>query len=795
MLAGVEVEHEVGEGALEACSLAEVDDEARAGDFGGAVEVEDAEGFTEFPVRLGGEGEGWDGAPGFFDAVVVLGFAERDGGAGEIGERLQDLLEALVGGCGCLLERVGAVFEGAGLGHDGFGILPGALEGGDFCGEAVALGLEGFKLGDGVAALGVDGVEVAEERGGVCAAAAEAVFKRAEVCAYPCQIQHKLPCYRLSRWGQSSSGVHSVGEAGIYHDGMRLAIRALSAVLCLAIGLPAHADAYHAQPKLVVVLVIDQFRGDLLERYRDDLKTPNGFNLFLRRGAYFNNCYYGYANTKTAPGHATIGTGAYTDGHGIGSNEWWDLTRNLDRPVSSVEDARYRLVGDFADLPVPAAPAPKPTDARIGASPFNLKATTIGDEVRLATQGQSKLFGISLKDRASILPSGHTANGAFWIDQATGRFVTSTYYMKKMPEWASAFNLSGRAKQAAAEAGVPDTTQFYSLVGRTTAANAYELDFAEALINGEKLGRGKVTDVLTVSLSANDILGHQMGPDSDNQREMVLGLDKQLNAFFTWLDKTVGLANVTIAFTADHGIAPIPSESRKLGVPSASLDLDKFGEALNEALNVRFKSGNVNFLMPTQELPYIALDERVFELLKITEVDAENAVVRAVPLVIRKLSAPMAAPDKATTLEADHKFSEERIDSDPQIAFVRSKLDLAAGRVPQTEFGQLIAHSYSEHGGWYVMMIPTAYQMEYLNSIQTTHFSPWSYDRHVPMAFYGRDFVPGVYREHVAPVDIAATLASLLGVNQPSASVGRVLVEALKPVRMAAPTQSVKPKQ
>jgi hypothetical protein len=169
-------------------------------------------------------------------------------------------------------------------------------------------------------------------------------------------------------------------------------------VLPLIAGSSALADVYRAKPKLVVILVIDQFRGDYLDRYRDALKAPNGFNLFLKRGAYFNSCYFDYANTKTAPGHATIGTGAYTDGHGIGSNEWWDLNRNTDRVISSVEDERYRLVGDFDDLPALAPPpAPAPNDPRIGSSPINLLATTIGDEVRLATQGQAKLYGVSLK--------------------------------------------------------------------------------------------------------------------------------------------------------------------------------------------------------------------------------------------------------------------------------------------------------------------------------------------------------------------------------------------------------------
>ena len=149
---------------------------------------------------------------------------------------------------------------------------------------------------------------------------------------------------------------------------------ALVALLAASCTFPARADAYHASPKLVVILVIDQFRGDYLDRYRDDFKTPSGFNLFLQRGAYFTDCYYNYANTMTAPGHSTIGTGAYTAGHGIQLNQWWDTSRSQQHPVSSVEDERYEIVGDH-------------TSADIGTSPRNEMASTLGDEVVMATRG------------------------------------------------------------------------------------------------------------------------------------------------------------------------------------------------------------------------------------------------------------------------------------------------------------------------------------------------------------------------------------------------------------------------
>jgi predicted AlkP superfamily pyrophosphatase or phosphodiesterase len=562
----------------------------------------------------------------------------------------------------------------------------------------------------------------------------------------------------------------------------KLIVAVLSLLLVLPAASPAHAQAYSARPKIAIILVIDQFRGDYLDRYSDAFTTPNGFNLFLKQGAYFNSCYYDYANTKTAPGHATIGTGAYTNGHGIGSNEWWDLARNTDRTISSVEDERYRIVGTFDDLPIPPAGVIPPAAPRIGASPLNLHATTIGDEVRLATGGQAKLFGVSLKDRASILPAGQTANAAYWIDQATGRFITSSFYMPELPAWVTKFNKGPRVAQAVKDAGLDDTTtQFYAMVGRTPAANSYELDFARALIENEKLGQGSVTDVLTVSLSANDILGHQMGPDSDAQKEMVLALDRDINTFFTALDKTVGLSNVMVALTADHGIAPIPTEAAKLGVAAARLDLDAFSQAINASLNQRFSpGGNKKYLLPTQELPYIELDPRTFGT--VAEKDAEQAVVDAIPAAIASLGAPPSPPNSLAIPEATRKYAESRLDPDPAVAFVRSRVDLAAGdKVPPTEFGRIINHSYTPNGGWYVMVIPTPYQMEYLSGIQTTHFSPWSYDRHVPLGFFGPDFVPGYYRDQVAPVDIAATFASLLGVNAPSASVGRVLTMALRP--------------
>ena len=278
------------------------------------------------------------------------------------------------------------------------------------------------------------------------------------------------------------------------------------------------ASAYNAHPKLVVVIIIDQFRGDYLDRYRDQF-TEGGFRLFLDHGAYFTDCNYDYANTRTAPGHATLFSGAYSDGHGIVANEWWDPQKK--RMVTSVEDDDTRLVG--------ASQAADQLKDKTGASPHNLLADTIGDELKLATQGRSRVFALSL-DRAAVLPGGFAADAAYWIEPKTGAWITSTYYRPDLPKWVQEFDSSNRAAKywdrewKDANGNVLRSTAhrqsrdgsdagFYEVVGSTPFANEYELEFAKELVVYEKLGTGPTTDFLSVSLSPNDILGHQVGPD------------------------------------------------------------------------------------------------------------------------------------------------------------------------------------------------------------------------------------------------------------------------------------------
>ncbi len=526
---------------------------------------------------------------------------------------------------------------------------------------------------------------------------------------------------------------------------MKPPVRSLVILLfCLASTRAGFSSAYNARPKLVVIVVIDQFRGDFLERYRDQW-GEGGFRLFLEHGADFTDCNYEYANTRTAPGHATLLTGAYTNGHGIIANDWWDPQKKA--AVAAADDDQTKLVGIPGSAP--------------GSSPHNLLADTLGDELKLATQGKSRIFGIALKDRASVLPAGFAADGAYWIDRASGAWITSTYYRSELPKWAQDFNDSKRADRYLnqewkdSNGNVLRTTKpadgkpgnFYDLVGSTPLANDYEFEFARELITYEKLGNGPATDLLIVSLSANDILGHKVGPDSAEMRAMAMAMDRQLAGFFEFLGHQIGLANVWIALSADHGISPLPKVAAGLRIPAANVSGDKIRGQINSGLSARLS--HPAEYVKNFDYPVAWLNSEAFVAVKVNEQDAEHAVGEAL---------------KQAGLRA---------------YYTRSQLE--RGDAPNTELGLKYLHSYSPLGGWYVLGVPPPFTIGFVGG--TDHATPYNYDTHVPLAFYGLPFQAGTYRTHSEPVDLAPTLASLLGINAPTHSVGRVLTEMLVPTR------------
>ena len=527
--------------------------------------------------------------------------------------------------------------------------------------------------------------------------------------------------------------------------------------LAMAMGVPAvgFASAYNGRPKLIVVIVIDQFRGDYLERYREQFGDA-GFRLLLDHGAYFSDCNYDYANTRTAPGHATLFTGAYSNGHGIVANDWWDFKAG--HSVAFVEDENTKVVG------VPGV--------KVGASPHNLLADTLGDEMKLATQGKSRVFAVSLKDRAAVLPGGFAADAAYWMEPKSGAWITSTYYRNDLPKWAQDFNGGNRAAKywdrdwrdsegktlrSTAHRKSKDGSDagFYEVVGATPLADEYEFEFAKELMVYENVGRGPATDLLSISLSANDILGHQVGPDSPEMAEMALALDRELADFFNFLGHQIGLANVWIALSADHGVSALPEAAKKLRIPAANLDSAKLNEEINAGLTAKFSPGHAaNFVK--LEYPLVWLNNDAFAALHVKEKDAEAAV------------------GESLKVPGFHGFY--------------TKSQLAADEIPNTPLGNKYRNSYSPEGSWYVMGIPDIYTVG--SAKGTDHATPYSYDTHVPLLLYGLPFQAGTYRKPSQPVDLAPTLASLLGINAPTHSVGRVLTEALAPHHMPNPAES-----
>jgi arylsulfatase A-like enzyme len=561
----------------------------------------------------------------------------------------------------------------------------------------------------------------------------------------------------------------------------------LSCLFCFLLLTQTFASAYNGRPKLVVVIVIDQFRGDYLERWRDKF-GHDGFRMLMERGAWFSECYYDYANLQTAPGHATLGTGAYTNGHGILGNDWYDSERN--GTFSSVRDDDVRVVG------IPKGEA---------ASPRNLLATTFGDELKLATGGRSRVFGIALKDRSAILPVGNTADAAFWIDKNTGLWITSSFYRRDgtLPTWAQTFNDDKRNEKywgrefKDAQGNVLRTTargqkesdgtplDFYETIGRTPYANDYVFEFARELIASERLGQHETTDLLTISLSGYDILGHKVGPDSPLQEAETLMLDRQLAEFFAFLGTHVQMENVWIALSSDHGVAPQAEFAQSLRVPALRFDVRTLRDDLNARLFERYPGARkkldpkdpkaaTHYFVEAVKWPHVYLSQKAFAAERVSQADAERMVGELVitiynqQLVEKKLA---VTPDRVSPAIAMRGF------------FTRAQLEAGLPNAAADDTARKFVHSYSRHGGWNLVMYPPPFLLAHSETRYadtTDHGVSYSYDSHVPLIFYGQPFQPGIYRMHAEPVDLAVTLTSLLGTNKPSHAVGRVLTEALK---------------
>ncbi|MBI1983504.1 MAG: alkaline phosphatase family protein, partial [Acidobacteria bacterium] len=461
-----------------------------------------------------------------------------------------------------------------------------------------------------------------------------------------------------------------------------------------------------SRPKLVVVIIIDQFRPDYLVRFRPHF-VEGGFNLLLG-GANFLNCRYDYATTATGPGHATLFAGTYPNIHGVIGNEWYDRSRR--RVLNCVEDPEAKPVGSELGSRGPSR----------AASPRNLIGSTLTDELRLASDDQSRVISVALKDRSAVLPGGHNANAAYWYEAGSGRFVSSSYYMPNLPDWVTRFNRNsplreycGKPWQALPETpGVggrvfsrPRTDnpcangEYLAWLASTPVMNDVELKFALEAVKNEHLGEDDVTDLLSVGLSVNDYVGHQFGPYSPEVADLTLRTDRSLAEFFAQLDRLVGLTNIWIALSADHGVAPTPAYIRKHRMGLGSIRPGAVKEAVDAALVKAFGKGK---WVESVSAGYIYLNEDTLTKQRIDIAAAEAVVAQA-----------------ATSVKGVHA------------AF--TKTDLSAGAVPVSPLGQKVLNSFNAGRSGNVFIVLEPYVMVGVPDNQTTHGSPWDYDAQVPL--------------------------------------------------------------
>ncbi len=529
----------------------------------------------------------------------------------------------------------------------------------------------------------------------------------------------------------------------------RLAL--LATTLLCAVEAPGLLSAPNAaKPKLVVAIIIDQFRYDYLTRFRADYH--GGLDQLMTHGADFSNAFYAQVPTVTAVGHSIFMSGAMPAVSGIVSNAWYD--RDISKIVTSVCDWEEKTIGGHQEQA-----GERCTDAD-PASPRRLLVSTVGDELRTADR-ESKVIGISIKARGAILPSGHRAAGAYWLDDVTGNFVSSTFYMNDLPSWAKAFN----EQKLAAEyinrkwekfpqwtfVAAKDSATPYAKLPASPWGNELIERFAEEAITGEKLGQRGHTDLLTVSFSSNDYVGHRVGPDAPEVRDMAIRTDQVLAKLFQSIDREVGMKNVVVVLSADHGVAATPQQDKLDKMPGGYIGKG-IEETVESALNQRF--GKAKWLIPGASETGLYFDRQVLE-------NARNADGKPVDDE-QVLAAAKRALLSAPQFHVARVYSREQLDNGIE--------------------GDFIARA--EMNGYYPRRSPDlslVFEPGYMlgSGSGTTHFSPYAYDRHVPVLFMGPGIKPGRYDESIAPNDIAPTLATMLAIQTPSGSSGRVLSEIL----------------
>jgi predicted AlkP superfamily pyrophosphatase or phosphodiesterase len=524
------------------------------------------------------------------------------------------------------------------------------------------------------------------------------------------------------------------------------------------------------KPKLVIGIVIDQMRFDYVYRFWDKLGN-DGFKRMLSQGYNCRNTNYNYVPTFTGPGHTSIYTGTTPAVHGIIANNWYDKEKN--KYVYCASDPDVKPVG---------------SDVEEGKrSPKRMLTTTIGDQLHLATNNQSKVIGIALKDRSAILPAGHTANGAYWFDDSTGTFITSTYYRNDLPQWLNDFNKKKLADSYLAQewklykdsssysASLSDNSKYegvfdgeaspvfphklpelfkkkngkYGLIRTTPFGNSLTEDLAEATITGENLGKNSASDFLCVSFSSTDYVGHMYGPNSREIEDTYLRLDQELADFFHFLDTWIGKNNVAVFLTADHGVVETPQFLKDQKIPAGYFNETKAADSLNKALIKKF--GDTLFSSYSND--QVFFNHKKMDAKSIKEKDVEDFTV-----------------DFFMGLRG--------------VASCMTRSDISANQYNESPKKQVQnGFNFRRSGDVCIILEPGWYGDRTGDTgikTGTTHGSAWNYDTHVPLYWWGWKIKNGSSENLQNITDVAPTVCLMLNIQFPDGCTGQPITGLLK---------------
>jgi len=530
--------------------------------------------------------------------------------------------------------------------------------------------------------------------------------------------------------------------------------------LLLCIGTAAAQPV--ARPKLVVGIVVDQMRWDYLYRYSARYGA-GGFRRLLDEGFSCEDTYISHLPSYTAVGHTTIFTGSVPSVDGIAGNDWIDQATGKD--VYCVEDSTVQPVGGTS----PAG----------NMSPRNLLATTVTDELMLATNFSSRVVGVSLKDRASVLPAGHTPTGAFWFDDVKGVFSTSSWYMKTLPDWVEAFNAKNEPEKLVAEGwntlnplstytqSTADNASWEGLFKGETApvfphdlAKAYKedhdnirsspfgntltLDFARAAIEGYQLGQREATDFLTINCASTDYVGHKYGPNSIEVEDVYLRLDRDLAAFFSYLDARIGKGKYTVFLTADHGASHAVSFMKDHNLPAGLSGLRAMMRALNDTLA--------------------------------TVTGVKDLVISSTNYYVNFNFSKLRASGLA--FDSVKRVAMAFLSHQPGLQYVIDMSDVAAANLP-VRIQEMVVNGYNRKRSGSILLLPEPGWFD--GGLTGTTHGTWNpQDTHIPLVFMGWGVRHGVSYRTLHMTDIAPTVAALLHIQMPNGNVGEVIGEVFK---------------